>query len=377
MNDGRDERRDSRAGGTTVDPGLRHWGAGIFSIDSGYVRHEFDAIHLVLESDRAALIDSGTVHSLPRVLAALEILGIPRDNVDWVMLTHVHLDHAGGAGALLRALPNARLTVHPRGARHMIDPSRLWQATVAVYGQKAAEQAYGEIVPIAAERVVETPEGTSVTLAGRTFQFIDTPGHARHHVAIRDSATGHLFTGDVFGISYRDLDVGDQVFIIPSTTPTQFEPDAMLQSLERLLALEAEAVYLTHYAQRRDVARLGARLKRLLAQYQAIALAAQDAECSPTAAAADIRASLPALQARIGAGLQALYRDELRALGSPLSDAEIAQVLAMDITLNTDGLIDWLCSRASGPANADAGAVEAKAVKARAGPDATDSSTAD
>ena len=328
------------------DPGLRHWGDGVFSIDSGYVRPEFDAIHLIIESDRAALVDSGTVHSLPRVLAALDALGIAPDHVDWVMLTHVHLDHAGGAGALLRALPNARLTVHPRGARHMIDPSRLWQATIEVYGRQAAEAAYGEIVPVAPERVVETADGASITLAGRAFHFIDTPGHARHHVAIRDSATGHLFTGDIFGISYRELDVDGRPFIIPSTTPTQFDPDDMVRSIDRLLALEPEAIYLTHYAQRRNVAELGTRLKRLTRQYAAIAESACRSVSGASLDAAAIAANLLPLQAAIRSGLEGLYRDELRSLGSPLTDDAIGQALTIDITLNADGLIDWLRARA-------------------------------
>ena len=329
-----------------IDPGLRHWGAGVFSIDSGFIRPEFDAIHLVIESDRAALIDSATVHSVPRVLAALAAVGIAPGNVDWVMLTHIHLDHAGGAGALLQVLPNARLTVHPRGARHLIDPSKLWQATVAVYGQDVAEASYGRIVPVAAERIVETTEGATITLAGREFRFIDTPGHARHHVVIRDGATGHLFTGDMFGIAYRDLDVAGRPFIIPSASPSQFDPDDTIDSIDRLLTLEPGAVYLTHYAQRRDVPALGARLKRLTRRYAAIAEAALAREAGATATEAAIIARLPALQGRIRTGLEKLYLGELRTMGSERSDDDIRRSLAIDISLNADGLIDWLRSRA-------------------------------
>ena len=341
---------DKRAqdGHQATPPGLQHWGAGIYSIDSGYVRPGFDAIHLIVEQGRAALVDSGTVHSLPRVLAALEALGIERDQVDWLLLTHVHLDHAGGAGALLQALPAARATVHPRGARHLIDPSKLWQATIAVYGKAEAEAAYGEIVPIPPERLVETPDGATLTLAGREFSFLDTPGHARHHVVIRDGLTGHLFTGDMFGVSYRDLDVGGQPFITPSSTPTQFDPDDTVRSLDRLLALAPEAVYLTHYAQLRDVPALAARLKHLIRRYVAIAeQALHDEGLDPTDEAA-IAAHVPGLQTRIRADLAALYLDELRALGSTLASGTACDLLAIDIELNADGLIDWLRARARG-----------------------------
>ncbi|MEZ5729842.1 MAG: MBL fold metallo-hydrolase [Burkholderiaceae bacterium] len=122
---------------------IEHCGHGVFAVDSGYVRPGFDAIHLIVEAGRAAIVDTGTSHSVPRVLAALDALGVAPGCVDFVVLTHVHLDHAGGASALMRALPEARLTVHPRGARHMIDPTRLWQATCAVYGREAAEALYG------------------------------------------------------------------------------------------------------------------------------------------------------------------------------------------------------------------------------------------
>ncbi|HPU54094.1 MAG TPA: MBL fold metallo-hydrolase, partial [Burkholderiaceae bacterium] len=179
---------------------------GIHAIDAGYVRPMLAAIHLVIEDGQAALIDSGVNASVPAVLAALAELGLPAAAVKWVMLTHVHLDHAGGAGLLLEHLPEARLTVHPRGAPHMRDPARLVAGTIAVYGEQATRALYGDIRAIDPERILETPDGTRLTLGAREFEFIDTPGHARHHVCIVDHGSQSVFTGDTFGLSYRELD---------------------------------------------------------------------------------------------------------------------------------------------------------------------------
>ncbi|MET0507601.1 MAG: MBL fold metallo-hydrolase [Burkholderiaceae bacterium] len=334
------------SGGT--DDTIRHWGAGIYSVDSGYIRAKFDAIHLIVERGRAAIVDSATSHSVPRVLAALDAVGVGRDQVDWVLLTHVHLDHAGGAGALLRELPAARLTVHPRGRRHMVDPSKLWQATIAVYGKAQAESLYGEIVPIAAERIVETGEGATIDLAGRRIEFIDTPGHARHHVVLRDTATGHLFAGDMFGVSYRELDVHGRPFVIPSSTPVQFDPDDSLRSIERMLALAPQAIYLTHFAEVRHIPQLGQQLQRHVRRYAEIATAAVEAE--RTIDGGTIEATLGArpgpIQQRIDEGLKALYLADLRAHGSTLSDEAIWSLLEMDLRLNSAGLVDWLRGRA-------------------------------
>ena len=230
---------------------------GISAVDSGYVRPHLDAIHLIVEGGRVAVVDTGTNDSVPHVLNALAAKGLGPEAIDFVILTHVHLDHAGGAGLLMQKAPNAKLVVHPRGARHMIDPSKLMQATRDVYGVEAATAMYGDIVPVPAERVIETSDGSTVSLAGRTLTFYDTPGHAKHHNCIRDARTGHLFTGDMFGLSYRELDRDGRQFVFPATTPSQFDPDAFHRSIDRMTALGPEALYLTHYGRVVDVPRIG------------------------------------------------------------------------------------------------------------------------
>jgi glyoxylase-like metal-dependent hydrolase (beta-lactamase superfamily II) len=313
---------------------MQHHGDGVFSVDSGYERTRFDAVHLVLESDRAAIVDTAHGASVPRTLAALEALGIARDRVEWVILTHVHLDHAGGAGALMRALPNARLAVHPRGAPHMADPTRLWAGTVEVYGAAQAEAMYGAPVPVPAERIVPLPDGAIVSLAGRRIEAIDAPGHARHHVVLHDHATGHLFAGDTFGISYREFDVDGRAFAFPSSTPVQFDPPALRATLRRMLALEPGAVYLTHWSRVEDVPRLGATLLRLLERYEAIGREALAAEGDEPARL------LPALERAI----DGLLLGELAAHGCTMPPEAMRALLAIDIALNAAGIMAWLRS---------------------------------
>lgn len=312
-------------------PWLHDLRDGLYAIDADYLRPDLAAIHLLVDHGRAAVIDTGTTRSAPRVLRALEYLGLRADNVDWVMLTHVHLDHAGGAGALMAAFPEARLSVHPRGVRHMIDPARLWQATCDVYGEQAALNLYGELRPVPAERITETPEGAVLRLGSRELHFLDTPGHARHHVVIHDPTSARVFAGDTFGISYRALDVAGRAFIYPTSTPSQFDPSALRQSVSRILALQPETVLLTHFSAVGDVPRLGAEQLALIDEYEALALA--------HAEAGQARRDL------IAQAMDALLMSRARAHGVTASDAALRDIINHDITLNTDGLISWLESR--------------------------------
>lgn len=313
-------------------PHITDYEHGISAIDSGFGRPQLAAIHLIAEGDRAALVDTGSNASLPIVLQALKAKGLTPAQVEYVILTHIHLDHAGGAGALMQALPNARLTVHPRGARHMVDPARLVAGTIAVYGEAQARRMYGEILPIPAGRIVETPEGATIRLGERALTFLDTPGHARHHVCIRDDRSGHVFAGDMFGLSYRELDVDGRQFAFPTTTPVQFEPAAMHASIDRLLALQPEAIYVTHFGQVREVPRLGADLHRLIDAHVAAALRHRNAGAGR--------------HERIKADLTAILLDEARRQGWRMAPDGLLRLMAADVELNAQGLGAWLDSGA-------------------------------
>ena len=247
--------------GRPVAPRLYRHPHGITAVDAEYLYPGHAAAHLISDGGRAAFVDVGTNYSVPYLLAALEALGIERSAVDYLLLTHVHLDHAGGAGALLQELPNARALLHPRGAAHLIDPQKLIAGSRQVYGEERFARLYGELVPLPAARVHQVQDGERVTLGARTLELIHTPGHALHHYAVVDAAHASIFPGDTFGISYRALDTAQGAFIFPTTTPTQFDPQQLVASIERMLSYRPESMYLMHFSRVTDVPRLGASLK--------------------------------------------------------------------------------------------------------------------
>ena len=221
---------------------------GISVIDSEYYSKDFAAIYLLKQKNKVIIIETGTNYSVPFVKEALSQIGLSFSDVSYVIPTHVHLDHAGGAGLLMMQCQNAALVVHPRGARHLIDPSKLVAGAKAVYGENKFKEYYGEIFPIDANRVIQADDNFILDFDGRELRFIDTPGHARHHFCIWDKATKSMFTGDTFGISYRDLDHQDELYILPSTSPVQFDPEALIQSINRIMEFKPERVCLTHFS---------------------------------------------------------------------------------------------------------------------------------
>ncbi len=221
---------------------------GIDVVDSGYYSKDFAAIYLLRQNNKVAIIETGSNFSVPVVENVLIQKGLGFSDVSYIIPTHVHLDHAGGAGELMKQCLNAKLVVHPRGARHLIDPSKLIAGAVAVYGEEKFKEYYGEIVPIDANRVIEAGDNFILDFDGRELRFIDTPGHARHHFCIWDKATKSMFTGDTFGISYRDLDCKGIVYILPSTSPVQFDPESLIESINRIMEFKPERVCLTHFS---------------------------------------------------------------------------------------------------------------------------------
>ena len=303
---------------------------GIVALDSGMIRSLMAACYLLETDDALALIEVGSNLSVERILKVLESRGRSPDEVSHVIVTHVHLDHAGGAGELMARLPNAQFVVHPRGARHMIDPSRLESSARGVYGDEAFDAMYGTLRPVPEHRVITMEDGQSLSVGDRSLLFIDTPGHARHHFCIWDERTKGWFTGDTFGVSYRDFDTPNGHFIFPTTTPIQFDPAALIMSIDRMLEKSPQNMYLTHFGRVRNVAEMASRMKAGVRQLVEIA-EAHVADNNRT----------KSIQTAIMDWLYTGVRDH----GVTLPEMQVREILQVDVFLNTQGIEFWLDHR--------------------------------
>ena len=307
--------------------GLTRLDDGITAIDTEYARPLLDASHLIVENGRAAFVDTGVNDSVPLLLDAINAHDLDAGDIDYVFLTHIHLDHAGGAGQLMQCLPNATCVVHPRGAPHMANPAKIIAGTEAVYGAEQSRAMYGTIVPIDAGRIVEATDGGWVDLNGRALQTLYTEGHARHHYVLHDPASRGVFTGDSFGISYRELDTSNGEFIYPTSTPIDFDPDEAHKACDTILGLQPRYAYLTHYSRVGNLEKLAGDMHECIDEYRSMALACVDE--------ADRQ---KALEERMFEFLAT----RLEAHGFAGDREAMWSVLNIDVVLNAQGLGVWL-----------------------------------
>jgi glyoxylase-like metal-dependent hydrolase (beta-lactamase superfamily II) len=300
---------------------------GIVAIDTEYSRSLHDASHLIVEKGRAAYVDTGVNGSVPLLLDALVQQDLDVADVDYVVLTHVHLDHAGGAGRLMQQLPNAKCVVHRYGARHMVDPTKLIAGTEAVYGKIRAERLYGRIEPIDEKRIVIPDDEQWFALNGRPLQTINTEGHARHHHVLNDPQSQGVFTGDSFGVSYREHDTVNGEIVFPTSTPVQFDPDEAHKAVDRIMACDPEQLYLTHYSRVQNLDRLAVQMHDGIDAYVRIA---REHEHDDNRSAA-LRASL-----------LDYHEQRLSEHGYSGDRDSIQSVLSADVDLNAQGLEVWL-----------------------------------
>jgi len=297
---------------------------GIALLDAHYIQTGVACVYLMRQGDEVAIIETGTSHTVPHILRALESIGSSAENVRYIIPTHIHLDHAGGAGALMAQCPNAQLMIHPRGAPHMIEPGKLQAGTIAVYGAAKFDQLYGELQPVPADRVKELPDEFELDFNGRQLRFLHTTGHALHHFCIVDSASNGIFTGDTFGLSYPNLGQNGQPFIFATTTPVHFSPDDMLISVDRLMALKPKLMYLTHYGPLEPAPGVVDQLRKSILAFRDIALNQQQTQTGR--------------QTAIEHALMNWLLNELESEAS----GQMAQWLANDVRLNAQGLEVWL-----------------------------------
>lgn len=231
----------------------------IWGIDSGFGGAKRAAVYVVRNEFGWHLIDCAAASSVDCILRELEVLEV--DRLASIMPTHVHLDHAGGAGELAAEFPKARVVAHPRAARHLVDPAMLIDGTRQVWGAKRFAALYGNTIAVPADRVDVVQDGD----AAFGLEFFDAPGHARHHYIVWDAATQTVFAGDAFGIAYE----GGPSF--PSTSPVQFDPVATLATYEKIARLDPERICIAHFGVVTDLDKRRGELQNFLAQFLELA----------------------------------------------------------------------------------------------------------
>jgi glyoxylase-like metal-dependent hydrolase (beta-lactamase superfamily II) len=313
-------------------------GDGIYCVEARYISPGVACCYLMVEQGAVAVIETGTAHTAGAIADALVSLGLSTNAVQYIIPTHVHLDHAGGAGLLMQQYPDAKLVIHPRGARHMINPTQLIAGSKAVYGEEKFARFYGELIPVPEERVIVAEDGDKIQLEGRSLEFRHTPGHAEHHFCVWDARSEGWFSGDTFGISY--LTMGDKQgnanrigrFIIPTTSPVQFDPDKLLASINLMMSYGPKRFYLTHYSVLEQPEQQAELLRGQIEDYRQIAL---------SCAAEPEEAQEQQL-------FQAIREKTLNRIASThpaLNLAEMEKVLTMDFELNAQGLKVWLAKQ--------------------------------
>lgn len=306
-----------------TSPKSQQYPFNITCIDTEYVRSGLACCYLIEQNDHAAFIDTGTFHTVPLLMQILKERQIPLENVDYVIPTHVHLDHAGGAGELIRQLPNAKLVIHPRGARHMIDPSKLKAGASAVYGEEMFKKHYGDLIPIPENRVIIPDDGSTIDFHGRPLLFMHTPGHAKHHFCIIDSMSNGMFTGDTFGVAYPELDGSSQPYIFSPSSPVDFNPEDWIGSINKLMATSSKHAYLTHFGRVSDLQPLANTLITMVNEFANLAKTSDGFDSL----------SIAIKEYMINGALSG---------GCTLSKAEIDDVLSIDMDLIAQGLTVWL-----------------------------------
>lgn len=217
-------------------------GPGVTQIDTLLGGWERVTAGYLIDGPEPVLVETGSQSSVPALLAALAELNVDAADLAGIAVTHIHLDHAGGVGDVARAFPRSTVYVHGRGARHLVDPSRLVKSAAMVYGD-LLDSLYGRLEPTPADRVKVLEDGDLLSLGGgRALTTVDSPGHAKHHLALHDSESGLLFAGDAVGVRLPDAGI-----LRPAAPPPDFDLDQALTSLRKFASLRPTGVALAHY----------------------------------------------------------------------------------------------------------------------------------
>lgn len=239
------------------------------TIDSQYIFPRFAASFLRVKNGRAVFIENNTNWAIPHLLEALDKAGSNPESVDFLLVTHAHLDHAGATGQLVKIFPRATVLAHPKAARVLQDPSRLIEGAKQVYGTEKYQALYGDILPVPPDRILSLAEGEIIEWEGEKIESFYTLGHASHHLCFFDLGCRSVFSGDAFGVSYPDLQ-GKTFFHIPSTSPVDFDSKRALEAIEAIERRNPERVFLTHFGEVGQVLERAKTLKALILLHEAV-----------------------------------------------------------------------------------------------------------
>ncbi|MGG3737090.1 MBL fold metallo-hydrolase [Aeribacillus pallidus] len=284
----------------------------------------------VIAEEELTIVETSASPSLPHLKKGLQQLGYSLKDISYIIVTHIHLDHAGGVGLLLQDCPQAKVVVHPKGARHLINPSRLEAGARAVYREKF-DELFHPIVPVPEENIVIKGDQDTLTIGKRcTLQFYDTPGHANHHFSIYDPVSNGMFTGDTAGIFYDVLQQQQGISLyLPSTSPNQFDPERMRKSIQLYKSKQLNYIYYGHFGMTKDVSTALDEVERWLNIFINVASEWFD----------ETKGWEENVQS-IYHQLFAYVEEELRTIGV-LVEGEWVETLKLDLHVSAMGMVDY------------------------------------
>ena len=299
----------------------------IITVDTNFVRPKYNASHLIVQNGEAAFVDVGTSNNINILEDALRNNNLDNADVKYVFLTHIHLDHAGGAGQLIKILPNAKLVVHPNGACHMANPSKLIASSVRVYGESLFDNLFGEIIPVDEKRILIPSDKERLYLSDRCLELFFTEGHAKHHYCIYDETANSVFSGDSFGMSFRDFDSNNGKISIPITSPNQFDPDEAHYAIDSITSYRPKYIYMSHFGQIDEIENIGICLHKFLDEFVDIALKNKDKKNTLES---------------IHLSLQDHIKNKLIEHGCSNVEEKLRNLIQADLYVNAAGLNFWL-----------------------------------
>ncbi|WP_409305247.1 MBL fold metallo-hydrolase [Peribacillus sp. SCS-155] len=283
----------------------------------------------VIKEKELTLVETSASLSIPFLERGLAEMDISLEDIKYIILTHIHLDHAGGAGLFLQKCPNAKIVVHEKGVRHLVDPSRLVAGARAVYGEKF-DELFEPVVPVPEDRIIVKRHLDTLDISNTsTLTFYNTPGHANHHLSIYDEVSNGMFAGDTVGIYYRELAVDGIDFYLPSTSPNQFDPEEMLKSAKLYQDIKIDRIYFGHFGVSEHPEDVYQHLKQWLPVF--------------TDAAGQAYNNYQDVSEKISATERAIYQavyQHLAEKGVP-SDHPVFEIIKLDLMVSSMGLIDY------------------------------------